>query len=338
MAIRKLFLLSLSLSSLLISNPIQANCERSNPSYFSDLNFSIDWLYWHPRRSNNDFAIPESATGFIQTGDIFSVEPDYKSGFRLGVGKSCGCVDFALIYTYFHPSYSNSVYPQQVPNFEPGRSTTKGTFVANPVSTSNLYFGRATWSLSYDELDLWASRLFDCFSKIQGRVFGGFTWAKLDQSFNVFYQTTPDLSGTDLINLEMDMNAYGLSLGIGGIYSCCKALGIFGDFWIQSLLGDFSRKWYNQNVFAIDDRLIGNIHDDAWEMLTVINLAFGLKYAYQCCSGCIKEVGLSLGYEFHHWINMPDFLIVNGSRQQRPFDRRVNFDLDGLFLRLSLGF
>ena len=105
-------------------------------------------------------------------------------------------------------------------------------------------------------------------------------------------------------------------------------------FWYNALLGDFEGRWIYNNTLDF----IGNLRDDTWEMLSVVNLAFGLHYHYSFCYCFMKDLALSIGYEFHHWINMPDFLAISGDDVQMILDRRVNFDFDGLFVRFSIGF
>ncbi len=86
--------------------------------------------------------------------------------------------------------------------------------------------------------------------------------------------------------------------------------------------------------------LAANLRDDCWRMVGVYNLSFGLGYnsSYFNC----MDIGISIGYEFHQWINHPDFL----NFQAEAFtDTIVSFNyhtqdlgFDGLFVRLSLGF
>lgn len=294
-------------------------------NWLSGLSVYGDWLYWRARRSNLDYALPYNPTANTVLGDVYKVEPDYKSGFRFGIVKECDCVNYEFRYTYFHPSWSNSVSGSNI-------TATRTNDFFHAVGPGSVVFAEGKWKLRYDQIDLLAGYHLQMCSCINPRVFGGFTWARVDQEFNSRYIQSSTVF--ENIDQKLDMDGYGINIGIDTSYPIWGCLNFFGAFWYNALWSDFKSNWKYTNTTPFR----GDLRDDYWELISVINLSLGLQYNRPVCFCFLKDVGISVGYEFHHWIEMPDFLAISGSNQQMVLDRRTNLDFDGLFIRVSLGF
>jgi len=92
--------------------PASADCYESNDCGFSlcdcdpcdGWSVYADWLYWRTRKCDLDYAISINDDIFDK---LHSVCLDWDSGFRVGVLKACGDVDFGIHYTSFNTSASS---------------------------------------------------------------------------------------------------------------------------------------------------------------------------------------------------------------------------------------
>lgn len=331
-----------------VSYNYSPNCYQGTPSCSADyscyapecsndccsgFSFYGDWLYWRARRSNLDYALPWGGSGqqITASGRVLKVEPDYQSGFRLGfIKEDIFCdLDFEVRYTHFAPSFTDSFSSPSE-----GYAGTHISDVNQNIAAGEVAFANAKWAVAYDQVDLILGRSLCSSSCFTSKLFGGFTWARLDQTFLVnYYNLNP---GFDFVQFEHDMDAYGLNLGVSGSFAIFNCLDLFGSFWYNALMCNMNRKFGYQSGDA--ESLISDLKDDAWEMVSVLNFSVGLAYSRSLCWSFLKELQIAIGYELHHWLDMPYFLEVNGPDQQMVLDRRVNFDFDGLFVRVGLGF
>ncbi len=284
-----------------------------------------EWLYWRSRRCDLDYAVTGAGAG-TYTGNIHSVDQSYESGWRIGVQKYCGDFFYDLTYTYFRNDESNS-------KNNPALSGTRIVDDITAVTQGLITDARGKWDLDYDVVDLLAGYGFCNTSCFQPYIFGGLKLAFIDQKFEALYIEGANF---DRVTQKIDMDAYGINLGVGANYNFCHCFNFFGRFSYDVLLGDFTRH-YNYETSANADA--ANFKDDCWRMLSVLNLSFGLGYDFAFSNCWCSNLGISLGYEFHQWVGQPDFIDFQSESGEVTFDRHLqSLGFDGLFLRLALNF
>lgn len=329
MKIKTIFCLLLMVPTLLVARGYDGyGCCNPCMDWLCGVSFNVDWLYWNIRRSNLDYAIPYvDDTADNSIGDVHRVEPDFKSGVRVGLHKECGCFDYAIWYTYFDQNYIDTI--------DSPAGNQAGTRLYDKVAAVDI--GDVTralgkWKIDYDHVDVNAGYRFETLGCACLHLFGGFTWAGIDQEYDTDY--LEGSSTFDRIHQTLDMNAYGVNFGADVSMSLWSCLDCIGALWYNMLVGDFDYHWQYQN----SDSFVGDLKDDTCELIGLLNLAFGLKYTHPRCSWGMKTAQVSVGYEFHQWLNMPEFLWVIGSDEPTLNQHRTNLSFDGLFVRLHVGY
>ena len=285
-----------------------------------------DWLYWRARRCDLDYAVIEF-DGDLGMEGPFTVEPSYDHGFCAGIQKYCGDLFFDIFYTYFRTSATSSIT---------GSSDDFTILSTRCAPFESVDAIKAKWCLDYDIVDVLIGYQLCNTNCFQSYYFGGFKCAFIDQKFKNYYIIPNQLQ---TLTQQVDMNAYGIDLGVGGSYNICNYLDFFVRTSYDVLLGNFSRR----SVCVVEPSDIdSNYKDECWKMVSVFNLSFGLGYdclfPYCFCS----NLGFKIGYEFHQWIGQPGFLDFipggDGTRTVTLSRRIQSLGFDGLFVRLSLGF
>jgi hypothetical protein len=296
-----------------------------------------EWLYWRARRCQLDFAFNGEPSGDpdSSTGRVHSVEPCYDHGFRVGFQRYCGDLFFDAFYTYFRNDEKHTVV-----NID-GLS---GTHYLNAVGGSQGFeLARGKWDLDLRTVDILAGYQWSRKKCFHPYVFGGFKYASIDQELKSLYSDDVAITGDVYkVKQKIGMCAYGIDLGIGAKYSIFNFFNVFGRVSYDVLLGDFKRRFvyetsadggatFEQNV---------NLHDECWYSVSVFNVLFGLGYEHLFNNCWCANLGVSVGYEFHQWINQPDFLeVVADFNDESTVDRHLqSLGFDGLFVRASLGF
>lgn len=334
-------------------NPVYGNYYNCNDYYDNSCGFSIcdcdpcnewsiysDWIFWRTRRCDLDYAFPSSGSTNFK-GKVKSVDPCYESGFRVGLLKECGDVDFGLHYTYFSVSESDTT-----------KDTENGflarTRIGNPFATTfNAFieFTKGDYDLNFNLFDLEAGYHTELTECLHGRLFGGLRFAFIDQDFDVLYaqeadKTDGDGAPVDIVKHRWDMDAYGLYFGGKTTYSLNDCFSLFGSFSTGVLVAEFDRKFTFKTTNGsspFEEKI--NLKDDCWKVVSNLDLALGIQY--QLCNFCCTEWAISLGYEFHHWINTPGLLTyISGDTSDESHLDHNNEDLgfDGFFLRLGASF
>jgi len=312
--------------------------EECCPNFFCDFEgeFTIygDYLYWRTRRCELDYAVPLDSNEYI--GNVYNVCPEYDSGFRVGAKYRCGDMDVEGRYTWFYSSSEDQVT-------DPTSGNLAGTRIVDEfgdVSQGSIELARANWNIHYNAADALVGYDMDVGNCFDFRLFGGFKYLNIEQNLNVLYATEVDLSGNLVdIHSDLDMDGYGLTLGFDTLYKVGCGFGIIGTFSYDVLASDFTRREIYRTSTDGGDSFStnANLHDECWRTISGFNLALGLQYDFQLC-GCY-DLFVAAGYEFHHYLNMADFLGFQSESGETTFDRQTDgIGFDGLFVRLGIGF
>jgi len=337
--LKKLCVVSV-LFSMLLSIKVTGNEYNScccEGVYDSEWTLYADYLYWRTRRCDLDFALQYGGDSVQPIGrELYSVEPEYNSGYRIGVVRQCDCLFFDLAYTHFHDEQKNGVQSVLIDGvldlsdtFLPTR-----TFVT-PGGTSTL--AKSAWDLDYDVVDILAGYGLSNCGCLETYVFGGLKLAFIDQRLYTTYDREVVTLTFEPYSVKQtyDLDAYGIDLGIGANYTLCGCFNFYGRFYYDVLLGNIDRAFIQNPELTTGVSTI-DLRDTCWAAINVANLAFGVGYDYKFCGCCVNSLSISIGYEFHKWINLLDFYQFN--TEYSIENSSQGFGLDGLVIHFALGF
>lgn len=306
-------------------------CEMECCSPCSDWSFFGEWIYWRSRECDLDYAVPYSSG--VSTGRIQGIEPGCASGFRVGVGKGCANLDFVLAYTYYHPTESSHASGNL------GLTHVSSAYAVTGFAPGSNVSAGAKWDLDYDAVEFITGvhiNLFDC---MRTRVYGGLKFAYMDRKFTIDYRSFDQAANRAQTILTTDMDAYGLTMGGEGLLPICDAFSLFGDLSYDVFAANFKRKhvFKNSTDSGVSFSEAVHLKDQCWRLVSVINLALGIKFHFPRCF-CV-DWDVSFGYEFHQWMNLSDFIFVEAPANNVFLDRhQLGLGIDGLFLRLTGSF
>lgn len=342
MNVRKMLLALMAVSSLSFAGYNNYCCEPCpqvccDPCCDGEFGVYGDYLYWRARRCELDYAIPYDAT--IVVGNVYDVCPRYDSGFRVGAFyKGCGDFDFVGQYTWYNTDAKSHV-------FDPDENLA-GTHILDEntqVGQESFQLARGEWDLKYNVVDLTAGYRWDMNDCFHARFYTGLKLAFIDQTFDILYSETEDVTGAangfDKVHYSNDLNGYGIQVGASADYQICGRLSLIGNFGYGVLASDVSRKevYVTSANGGTTEVIEVDLHDSCWRTLSVLDLAVGLSYEIYC--GDCGSAFIGLGYEFHHWFDMANFISYQNESGEITFDRYTDsLGLDGLFVRLGVNF
>ncbi len=308
-----------------------------------DFDFKIygDYLYWRTRRCELDYAIPTTgnSTSGPFVGNVYTVCPEYDSGFRVGGIVGSGDLYLEGRYTYYQSSSEDSVVDSTgnligtriVDDFPGGAS--QGAF----------NFARADYSVHYHAVDALLGYDMDVGRCFDFHLFTGFKGLFIEQKFNVLYSDAEDIDGPantySSINDKIELDGYGLTLGFDMVYHVYDCIGLTGSFAYDVLAGNTDRHFSYRNTTDGGQNFTdnANLRDECWRTISGLNLAIGMQYETRICN--CYDVVLGAGYEFHHYLNFSDFLALQSESGETTFDRQTDgIGFDGLYVRLGIGF
>ncbi len=269
---------------------------------------SAEWLNWRAHRGGMDFASFVDPI-WLTPATLESADYDRDSGVRAGLGyRFDSGWDVTWNYTHFQTNAVGAV----------DQSANPGLVLIATRSYFDLAVDSVTAQakLDYGVHDLEAGRRLVWDNDAELRLFGGFRWAKIDQSQDQGY-TYQDTFGnlTDgTIDGRNKLEAYGIRLGAETQWTTRGGLGLFGRLAGSVLLGDFDVRQRET------DQVQGTILDFAdthTRAVPVIDATAGVSWTYH-------QWQLAGGYEMTTWFNMGEI-------------ERASYDLilDGFFVRLS---
>jgi len=301
-----------------------------------------DWIYWKVRNCDLDYVIKGPSIVFptVLDGDLHNVVPCRDGGFRVALFKGCGdCLRFGLRYTRYETNTHDSIsIPEEETLFNvfPTRN-----FIG---SSTFLLTADSTYKMNLEIVDLLSSYLyrFDCTS-LAIRPFTGVRIAFIDQDLNTQYTyegNGEDILGADQsVNEAISMDAYGLMFGLDSEWNnLWCGLGLYGKFattlsvtrFESSHLETFN-EFGNSNIVTTRHE---NVKERQYLVIPSWEMAVGLDY--QLCRLLCACWDIKLGYEFHSWCNLPNFIrIPTGSSSKKLVREKSDLRNDGLFLRLT---
>lgn len=331
------------LAVFLSTAPLSAQYYSDNDCYSQFCDPCNGWylqgelLYWKIRRSGLDYAIDsydiESDPGERRPdGDIHCVEPCYDIGARVHLSKECRDVYIAFMWTNLDIDASHHI------TSEGGSPVILPTRLHPSVSgfdTADDARGDFNYCQNQFDVEFGVCYRFNQCQKILPYV--GLRYTRLDQQFDSTALVTQSGYRTD--NFQR-MDAFAMTCGTKGVAKYCDCFELFINVGGALHLADFDTK---QELFTITDGLIFNTDPELYaskkECLWVVNLDLSMGMGFDVCKTACGEISLFLGYEFHKWLCMPDFLNFTDNFRTAAMSRnQANLAYDGLFAGIRASF
>ena len=305
-----------------------------------------DYLLWRVRKCDLDYAFT-SVDDWITGG--YSVDPSYDSGFRIGVLKACGDVDFGVHYTWFQSKDSDSVNAADLGvTLGQNKIVAGGSFLgADPIALAS-----SEYTFELNQLDIEMGYHLEVSDCLAARLFTGFRFANIKQHQDSVYSNdaldpyaeSNTAAAVDIVHQKSDVDFYGLYLGNKASYKVSDCFDFFGGFSLGIGVGDFSNAYdhYGRAIGGVADFDQANYFDgDCWKSVGVLDLNLGITFPL--CNICCTDWAFSVGYEFHHWFNFNSFTDVfhdndPGNTSGLISSHCCDLGYDGLFVRLSAAF
>lgn len=307
-------------------------------------NFYADWIYWRTRNCKLDYAIPyESEENSI--GKVYSPDLGYDSGFRVGASSSCNCWNYGLEYTRYSSTADGS--------YKNSDGHIAGTHILDDYTEvsqgSDIVLAKSDWKLDYNVIDLSMGKTLTMGDCATMNVFGGLKFAYINQDFKNVYSDNLDFSLADRdVSIQKHcMDGYGISLGFAPEYKLSNCFSFVGAFSYDSYVSKYDRSFKyitydtttSESGTSTIEETVVNLSDECWGSVSTLNLAVALKYSMSGLFCSCGDLSLTVGYEFHNWLNFEGLLEHQNESDEITFDRyNQGLGFDGLFVRLSATF
>ena len=305
-------------------------------------NAHVDYLYWTVRNCQMDYAVPydDDDDDGLSIGSVKSVHPSYESGVRIGAHKDCGCFTYGIDYTWYRSDTTSTVIDTD--------GHLAGSYLVDDyteLSQGDIDLARGIYDLDYDVVDLIVGYDLcsgECFDL---SMFGGLKFAFIDQELETLYSSSTTIEGEsnnyDQANLRSNMDAYGLQFGVNSDYNIWRCVDLYGLFSFDLFAANFDRsfKYITTTDGGSTTTTHANLTADCWDIVSAINLGVGLKYHVPNCYFKCVDATLSIGYEFHQWLNHPGFMKYTNESGEITFDHSLqSLSFDGLVISLDARF
>lgn len=293
--------------------------------------FFGDYLYLRPRNAGVEYAVPingpiSAGQIPIQEGRTAAVNPQFDSGFRVGVGTAFDqCSMISATYT----RYENRVHD----NISTDAPLVIRSMVMHPSSLdaeADWLAASARQDISFEMADLDFRRIFyenDCASL---SYLVGIRYANLEQRFRSQFESII----TENVDTDVNFDGAGLRLGLEGERrSCFHNLFLYGKGYASLLGGEF-RGTYLQS--SINDPVVAQTDWSEARLVSILECEVGLGWASP--GGHFRA---SAGYLISGWLNVVksgDFITAVQANNYRGVDRVDGNGLafDGLVTRVEV--
>jgi len=297
--------------------------------------FHGDWLYWKVRRSDLDYAIPKTTQeSFQANGRIECVGFDRDSGFRVGGYRNCnGNWNFGLRFTHYETIAKSSVHSEQN-IFYPTRPHRAAQSFDLMVFGGN--FAASQYELDLNILDFEAGYKYNLsYCKAFARPLVGIKFAFIDQKMVSDYEGD---QFTDELKIQtsekIDMDSYGVYLGLEGEWNIWCGFGIFGRLSGGFNFGNIDVRHVDIGTREMDTQLVDDVKGSV--CLLVRNYEFSTGIQWELCDYLCADWMIQFGYEFHDWCGIIDFLnFTDISEFGKTTRGGSNLGYDGIFIRLN---
>jgi hypothetical protein len=283
--------------------------------------FGADYLLVKVRLRPIDYAIPGPNSPFGVQGDIASVSPNFRSGFRVGGGYRLPGEGWeaTFFYTNLHSTAgSNTAAPDGGVLYPT---------LTHPGSVEVVQSAAADTSFNYNVYDVEFGRWFKIGEELQLRGFGGGRFAHIGQGTNARYAGGDVVS--DLVSNQINVDGGGARVGGEAYWYALRTLGLYARGSASLLLMQGRGRL---SEVANSTTIVVDVSDHFNKVLPVAELGVGVTYQYH-------QLRLSAGYELVNWfglIDVPDF--ADDSHRGKLMRRTADLSLDGFVLRAEFAY
>lgn len=278
---------------------------------------SSEFLSWQLHRRDLDYAIATDDSALaVGDGAVQKLGFGSDAGLRVGIARQLASGwEVGFTYTYFYTSASGSAAEPANGNLWATRN--------HPALYEEAATANAFSSLKYHVFDLEASYQWCLSPSANVKMFGGPRWATIDQQFRANYDGR-DFSNAS-VNHPVDLNAFGLRLGVAGQWELGHGFSLFGRGAGSLMYGRFDSQLTETNLAGAQS--IVSVRDEYQQAVPVLEVAAGLSWRYRCFE-------VSAGYEIVDWFNAGDrSAFVDGNDEGLYSSASTDLLLEGLFAR-----
>jgi hypothetical protein len=314
-----------------------------------------EWLFWKAEEESLDYGIQSpnftnagpfalsSSTQGIR-GKISNINPEYQSGFRVGV---VGILphdkwDISLFWTSYVNRAHDSISPK-LPKVVFPVYLNANTI---PIALS----AKAHWKLDFNVFDLELGRSFFVGNHLSVRPFLAFQAAWIEQHLNIHYDdltltygmfnspsstTTPKITSLN----HSEFSGYGLRAGLNTKWPLAWGLSLLGNLSYSLLCSDFD---LHQNEKNADGSYRTKLKDDLDLTSQVFQLFGGISWERQF-ENSRYYLNLHAGWEQQVWFDQNQFNLflnqpLSRSNVGDTINQQGNLTLSGLTLGATFGF
>lgn len=282
-----------------------------------------DWLSWKARRRDLDFVIVDPNNDARVEGSRESLNYDRDYGTRVGLGcRTNTGWELGAEYTYFRAT-DMATYNQPTGGSLWGTRLHPDSVIGDRFATS----ASAMATLDYDVFDLGVGHSFflDERGSMSLKLFGGFRYAMIDQTFAVSYVDSVNSRTADIIHATK-LDGYGVRLGSELEWHVYGGLKVFGR-----VAGSVLAAKGDSHYAELDNQTTAlvNVTESYYQMVPVMETAVGLGYQR-------GPWELSAGYELAGWFNAGERLdFQDDVDEQKHSLSSSDLILDGFFVRIA---
>ena len=281
--------------------------------------FSVygDFLWWQPTVNHVELttSIVNNSTPavFLQDKNVNNLYGRWDPGFRIGLGYQLGnCDDVELLLTYTN-FYGRSNHLSNVSSIGDGSDFRQGW---SPYVGPNILSAEGHWSVNLNVVDLEIAKHYCIGRNFFLRPHAGVRAAWLDFNYNAQYEarwytgfpTFFDEPST--FRGSSDFSSGGLKTGSEFQWNFCDGFGLFGDFAVSLLYGQFKVKEFVSGGRIVEptippptfDFITQDFLNKQWAIRFNASILLGLKW-FMCLQNGSK-ISLFAGYELNNWFRV----------------------------------
>ncbi|MCP5492151.1 MAG: hypothetical protein H7A40_03815 [Chlamydiales bacterium] len=275
----------------------------------TDFFITADFIYWATRMDGLGYAATNIAGVNVPQGSVSHPDFGWEPGFKVGLGYNLphDGWDVFVEYTYLRPSADDSTTNNTNRMVRLWADPTNNPF--ETVSSA-----RANWDFDLNVIDLELGRNFFVSRYLTLRPFFGLKGAWTSSSFTIRTVDALDSTLGDVVAMGQDFWGVGFRTGMNTVWWFNKYFGIFGDFALSALWGDFDVTRRDANTITVNnvvtETTTSNTKNCFSSMKPVFEIAMGLEGDYWF-SDDQYHFGAKLGWEMQYWANQNQFFSLN---------------------------
>jgi len=245
----------LALASLIISSNTFAASLKGEISS-NKVDFTVEALYLQPTNTGLSYGVTSKfiGAGELETGvvDQYLFDPDYKFGFRLGLGYTLGAldVDFRVNWTRFNNSYSDDYVlgPDSLlttgftPPFSNVPPVTQSGNAPADYSGYSLVTERSDLDINLDSVDIDVGQYVNINNRLRTRLFAGIRYAHVEVTQTNTSEGSPTFDPVSpkeiaIYSQTSKYDGVGPRIGVDALYYLGKGIGFVAQASGAILIG-----------------------------------------------------------------------------------------------------